>query len=152
MGKILGRKAGQAARPAGAKFSSRTPQFSSKTDRFSTETAKFLLGAATLSVRNTALASVGSTQEAPLLCSWQQTPLVGPHHAPLFATADSFGRTTSRSSGRNSRLLCWHHSTFLCWYTGGGIPIGLYMCIYTGIIGVVGGVGIIGVIRFSVLG
>ena len=65
---------------------------------------------------STAASSVGSTQEAPLFCLRQQTPVVGPHHAALFATADSSGRTTSRSLCCNNRLLWWHHSTFLCWY------------------------------------
>ena len=67
-------------------------------DRFATETAKFLLGAATLSVRNTAPSSVGSTQQAPHLCSRQQTPLVAPYRDPLFATADSSGGSTALSS------------------------------------------------------
>ena len=115
LGIILGGKAGQAARPAGAKFSSRTPQFSSKTDRFSTKPAKFLLGAATLSVRNTALSCAGSTQEAPLLCSRCSTPLVGPQHSPLFATQHSFGGTTARSSDRDTRFLCWQYSTYYYW-------------------------------------
>ena len=114
MGIILGRKAGQAGRPAGAEFSSRTPQFLSKTDRFSTETAKFLLGAATLFVRNTALSSVGSTQEPPLLCSRHSTPLVGPEHSLLFATQHSSGRTTTLSSVRDIAFLWWDHSILLC--------------------------------------
>ena len=109
-------------RPAGPKFSSRTLRFSSKTDKFSTKTAKFLLGAATLSVHNTAPSSVGSTQQAPLLwwdygtllCSQQSTPLVGPQHRSLFATQHSPGRTIALFSVRNTELLWSDHSTLLC--------------------------------------
>ena len=85
MGIVLGGKAGQAGRPAGPKFSSRTLQFSSKMDRFSTKLAKFLVGAAAVSVRSTA------TQHSP--------PLAAHRHSRI------------RSYARNSTLLWWDHST-----------------------------------------
>ena len=131
---LFGGKAGQAGRPAGPKFSSKTPQFSSKTDRFSTETAKFtkfLLGAATLPVRNITLSSpllaahrrlrpsIRDTaflwwDHSTLLCSQHYIPLMGPQHSPLFATQHSSGGTTALSSVRDTAFLWWDHSTLLC--------------------------------------